>query len=64
MERHFEYPAWIEQRAAGFYLITAPDFPEAATDGRSLSEALGEATDCHRSRPEYNLRCRRVLESG
>jgi hypothetical protein len=64
MEWHFEYPARVEQDSAGFYLVTFPDFPEAATDGRSLSEALAEATDCHRSRPEYDLRCGRSLEGG
>ena len=26
--------------------MTFPDFPEAATDGRSRQEALAEATDC------------------
>lgn len=46
MERNFEYPAKIEQDEAGFHLVTFPDFPEAATDGRSLSEALAEAVDC------------------
>ena len=46
MERHFEYPAKIEPDEAGFHLVTFPDFPEAATDGRSLSEALAEAIDC------------------
>jgi antitoxin HicB len=46
MEWHFEYPAEIEQDSAGFYLVTFPDFPEAATDARSLSAAIREATDC------------------
>jgi antitoxin HicB len=46
MERHFEYPARIEQDEAGFYLVTFPDFPEAATDARSLSKAVAEAEDC------------------
>ena len=46
MERHFEYPARIEEDEAGFQLVTFPDFPEAATDGRSVSEALAEAVDC------------------
>jgi antitoxin HicB len=46
VERHFEYPAKIEQDDAGFYLVTFPDFPEAATDARSLGAALVEAADC------------------
>jgi len=46
MGRHFEYPAKVEQDSAGFYLVTFPDFPEAATDARSLSAAMSEATDC------------------
>jgi antitoxin HicB len=46
MERHFEYPAKIEQDAAGFYLVTFPDFPEAATDARSVDAAIAEGMDC------------------
>jgi antitoxin HicB len=46
MEQHFEYPANIEQDSAGFYLITFPDSPEAATDARSRETALSEAIDC------------------
>lgn len=46
MERNFEYPAKIEQDEAGFYFVTFPDFPEAATDARSLNEAVAAATDC------------------
>ncbi len=46
MERCFAYPAKIEQDEAGFFLVTFPDFPEAATDGRSREEALTEAADC------------------
>jgi antitoxin HicB len=46
MERHFEYSAQIEQDAAGFYLVTFPDFPEAATDARSLDAAIAEGVDC------------------
>src|SRR5690348_2823812 len=43
---HFEYPAEIEQDSAGFFLVTFRDFPEAATDARSLKAARSEATDC------------------
>jgi len=46
VERHFEYPARIKQDSAGFYLVTFPDFPEAATDARSREAALAEAVDC------------------
>lgn len=46
MERRFEYPAMIERDEAGFFLLTFPDFPEAATDGHSREEALAEAPDC------------------
>lgn len=45
MERHFEYPASIEQDSAGFYLVTFPDFPEAASDARSRDDALSEETN-------------------
>jgi antitoxin HicB len=46
MERRFGYPAKIDQDSAGFYLVTFPDFPEAATDARSRDSALAEAVDC------------------
>jgi len=46
MERRFEYPATIVEDEAGFFLVTFPDLPEAATDGRSREEALSEAIDC------------------
>lgn len=46
MERHFEYPAQIEQDSAGFYLLTFPDFPEAGTDARSVDAAIAEGVDC------------------
>ena len=46
MEMRFEYPAKIEQDSEGFYLVTFPDFPEAATDARSRETAVAEAVDC------------------
>jgi antitoxin HicB len=46
MERRFVCPAKAEQDEAGFFLVTLPDFPEAATDGRAREEALAEAADC------------------
>ena len=46
MDRHFEYPANIQQDSAGSYLVTFPDFPEAATDARSVDAAIAEGVDC------------------
>jgi antitoxin HicB len=46
MGRHFEYPAKVDQDSAGFYLVTFPDFPEAATDAPSFEVAMSEAADC------------------
>jgi antitoxin HicB len=46
MQQRFEYPAKVEQDSAGFYLVTFSDFPEAATDARSLNAAILEANDC------------------
>jgi antitoxin HicB len=43
---HFEYPARVEKDEAGFFLVTFPDFPEAATDCRLREEVLLEAADC------------------
>jgi antitoxin HicB len=46
MAMRFEYPAKIEEDSKGFYLVTFPDFPEAATDAKSREAALAEAVDC------------------
>ncbi|MBF0368364.1 MAG: type II toxin-antitoxin system HicB family antitoxin [Magnetococcales bacterium] len=46
MEQPFTYPINIEIDEAGYHLVTFPDFPEAATDGTTLAEALEEASDC------------------
>jgi antitoxin HicB len=46
MLARFEYPAAIKVDEAGFHLVTFPDLPEAATDGKNLAEALVEAADC------------------
>lgn len=43
---NFIYPARIEQDEAGFYLVTFRDFPFAATDGKTVNEAMEAATDC------------------
>jgi antitoxin HicB len=45
MSEMFAYPASVVRDEAGFYLVTFPDFPEAATDGESREEALDEASD-------------------
>lgn len=43
--RTFAYPARIEADEGGRLLVTFPDFPDAATDGADLTEALAEAAD-------------------
>jgi antitoxin HicB len=45
MSETFAYPASVVRDEAGFYLVTFPDFPEAATDGESREAALEEASD-------------------
>jgi antitoxin HicB len=45
MSEKFAYPAFVTRDKAGFYLVTVPDFPEAATDSESREEALDEAAD-------------------
>ena len=45
MSENFVYPASVVRDEAGFYLVTFPDFPEAATDGESREVALVEAAD-------------------
>ncbi len=42
----FTYPAKIKKDAAGFFLVTFPDIPFAATDGKTMAQALEEARDC------------------
>ncbi len=42
----FTYPAKIERDQAGFFLVTFPDIPFAATDGETKAEAIEEARDC------------------
>ena len=41
----FRYPALVETDAAGFYVATFPDVPEAGTDAPTREEALDEAVD-------------------
>ncbi len=45
MSENFSYPASVVRDEAGFYLVTFPDFPEAATDASSREQALHEAAD-------------------
>ena len=40
MNENYAYPASVVRDDAGSYLVTFPDFPEAATDGGSREEAL------------------------
>ncbi|MBW1697704.1 MAG: type II toxin-antitoxin system HicB family antitoxin [Deltaproteobacteria bacterium] len=42
----FVYPAKIKKDTGGFFLVTFPDIPFAATDAKTLSDALKEARDC------------------
>jgi len=42
----FLYPAKVERDEAGFFFVTFPDFPEAATDDRLREKALAAAGDC------------------
>ncbi|MEW6038532.1 MAG: type II toxin-antitoxin system HicB family antitoxin [Pseudomonadota bacterium] len=43
---HFTYPALLAPDAAGGYVVTFRDIPEAITQGDNLQEALREAADC------------------
>ncbi|HUI25488.1 MAG TPA: type II toxin-antitoxin system HicB family antitoxin [Candidatus Kryptonia bacterium] len=43
--RSFTYPIRVSRDRAGRYLITFPDLPRCATDGRTVAEALDEAAD-------------------
>ena len=45
MQEQFSYPARVKKDKAGFFLVTFPDFPEAATDGESIEESLHNAAD-------------------
>lgn len=45
----YAYPARISQDEDGTYLIEFRDFPEAATDGETVEEALNEGRDLLRS---------------
>lgn len=45
MQEQFAYPVRIRQDKAGFFLVTFPDFPEAATDAESRTDALRAAAD-------------------
>jgi antitoxin HicB len=43
--RSFTYPVRVSRDRAGRYLVTFPDLPRCATDGRTVAEALNEAAD-------------------
>jgi antitoxin HicB len=51
----YAYPATIAQDEDNRYLVTLHDFPEAATDGATLAEALAEARDLLRSTLAFRL---------
>ena len=42
----FSYPAAVSRDEQKRFLVTFPDFPRIATDGKNLLEALEEASDC------------------
>jgi predicted RNase H-like HicB family nuclease len=44
MIENFAYPASVVPDEAGFYLVTFPDFPKAATVGESREEVIEEAS--------------------
>ncbi len=44
--RRYTFPIELENDPDGRILVRFPDFPEAATDGADLTEALSEAEDC------------------
>lgn len=46
MTERFTYPVEISTDEDGRSLVLYPDFPEAATDGADLGEAMTEAVDC------------------
>ena len=41
----FAYPAAVKRDESGVYVVTFPDVPRCATDGRTRAEALREAAD-------------------
>ncbi|MSP49645.1 MAG: hypothetical protein EXQ95_10005 [Alphaproteobacteria bacterium] len=43
---HYLYPARFRRDAAGRFVVSFPDLPEALTDGADLAEAMAEARDC------------------
>jgi antitoxin HicB len=46
MADQYVYPADSKQDEGKSWLVTFPDFPETATDGETLDEAIAEARDC------------------
>jgi antitoxin HicB len=42
----YAYPAILEKDAAGRFVVSFPDLPEALTDGGTEEEALRQAADC------------------
>jgi antitoxin HicB len=59
----YRYSCTITRDEDGFYLVKFPDFPGAATDGKTPEEALVEAEDClAEAVAGYLLRRQRVPE--
>ena len=54
--RSFTYPTHVRRDRAGFYLVTFPDLPRCATDGRSLEEAMAEAADALEEAVAHRMR--------
>ena len=54
--RSFTYPASVRRDPAGFYLVTFPDMPRCATDGRSVEQAMTEAVDALEEAVAHRIR--------
>jgi antitoxin HicB len=54
--RSFTYPAHVRRDRGGFYLVTFPDLPRCATDGRSIAEAMAEAADALEEAVAHRIR--------
>ncbi len=59
----YEYPAEVQQDTGGFYLVTIPDVPEAATDADDRAEALADAAGALSAALAGYVHARRPLPS-
>ena len=55
------YPGALTRDEAGRWLVTFPDFPNIATDGTDLAEALEEASDCLASEIAFRMADKEVI---